>query len=661
MQEPGGLIVARHSDSDPMRPLPHLSRSLGTPGPTAHWSNLRESETEDARRVSRHLDASLFAATRDDACSNFMNAVIDTLVTIGQAIKQWFADASPLANAIQIVGPIVGFVFWFLYRRLRHKDGLIEDLRDDLADRKSKLDKARSELKVAEDRAAGLEAKLAHTALARADGEREQGNHTRANHVLREWVESEGDAISALLMRRARWAASHASGEVLEMGLTVAEAYAIAATVFDPEMNLGVALVEDIEAFRTAEGLWVPPLMQALAGFDDRADNLFDIDRVSEANTAESEASDLLRRGHYHLARAQIERALELRVQTVGSEALSTLRAQQLKCQVLLRLGHDDEALPLARATLEAQETIPALGPTHPDTLASRFLVAQILNSLGDDEALPIARTTLEARETSPALGPTHPDTLASRALVAQILTTLGHDDEALPIARATLEAHETSPALGPTHPDTLVSRSLVANILTRLGQHDEALPIARATLEAQETSPALGSAHPDTLVSRALVAKILHSLGQHDEALPIARAALEAHETSPALGPTHPDTLVNRALVAQILDSLGRYDEALPIARAALEAHETSPALGPTHPNTLTSRFVVAQILNSLGRYDEALAIGRAALEAQKTSPALGPAHPATLASLSLIANILTKLGQDVEAEPAKNRDTEM
>ena len=65
----------------------------------------------------------------------------------------------------------------------------------------------------------------------------------------------------------------------------------------------------------------------------------------------------------------------------------------------------------------------PDLGPKHPDTLASRYLLAQILDKLGhSEEALPIAQSVADAMTAHPGLGPNHPNTLASRHLLAQIL-----------------------------------------------------------------------------------------------------------------------------------------------------------------------------------------------------------------------------------------------
>ena len=198
----------------------------------------------------------------------------------------------------------------------------------------------------------------------------------------------------------------------------------------------------------------MPPLTVALDEFDDRAVSLFDVDLVGEANAAEQEASRRHERGLYHAALPVVERALILRLQTVGRNAVQTFRTQRLKAYILLGLGHSEEALPIARAVADAMEANPALGPSHPETLTSRYLVAGILVRLGHcEEALPIARAVADAEEASPVLGPSHPSTLASRLLVAQILGRLGHSEEALPIARAVADAIEANAALGPCTP----------------------------------------------------------------------------------------------------------------------------------------------------------------------------------------------------------------
>jgi hypothetical protein len=83
-------------------------------------------------------------------------------------------------------------------------------------------------------------------------------------------------------------------------------------------------------------------------------------------------------------------------------------------------LGRSEEALPLAQGVAEAQEANPSLGPTHPETLWSRYWVAVILDRLGRSrEALALAQAVAEAQEANPSLGSTHIDTLLGHGLVA--------------------------------------------------------------------------------------------------------------------------------------------------------------------------------------------------------------------------------------------------
>jgi hypothetical protein len=51
-----------------------------------------------------------------------------------------------------------------------------------------------------------------------------------------------------------------------------------------------------------------------------------------------------------------------------------------LRAELLLRLGRGAEALPIAQSMAAAFSAEPDLGPNHPNTLASRHQVAQILS-----------------------------------------------------------------------------------------------------------------------------------------------------------------------------------------------------------------------------------------------------------------------------------------
>jgi hypothetical protein len=114
----------------------------------------------------------------------------------------------------------------------------------------------------------------------------------------------------------------------------------------------------------------MPPLTVALLKLDDRTEALFEIDRAAEAGQAEEEARRRLQQGHYHLVLPLIERAIVLRLQTVGSNAIQTLWAQRTKAYILLGLGRYEESLLIAINAAEAHEAHASLGPNHPDTFS---------------------------------------------------------------------------------------------------------------------------------------------------------------------------------------------------------------------------------------------------------------------------------------------------
>jgi len=112
-----------------------------------------------------------------------------------------------------------------------------------------------------------------------------------------------------------------------------------------------------------------------------------------------------------------------------------------------------DEAIEQYQRTLVNQRH--TLGPDHPDTLATRFSIAQQLAARGNH-----ARAEEEFRELLPRLrrrlGPDHPDTLATWFSIAQQLAARGDD------AGAEKEFRYMVPhlrrRLGPDHPNTLAA-----------------------------------------------------------------------------------------------------------------------------------------------------------------------------------------------------------
>jgi tetratricopeptide (TPR) repeat protein len=149
--------------------------------------------------------------------------------------------------------------------------------------------------------------------------------------------------------------------------------------------------------------------------------------------------------------------------------------------------------------------------------LSLRNRAGRYLQAAGDlSRAIPLYEQNLTDRER--VLGPTHPDTLASRNNLAYAYTSAGRLDDALPLLEQNLTDSER--VLGPNHPDTLASRNNFAFSYLFAGRHDDAIPLFEQTLTDSER--VLGPNHPDTLASRNNLAGAYESAGRHDDAIPL-------------------------------------------------------------------------------------------------------------------------------------------
>jgi hypothetical protein len=105
---------------------------------------------------------------------------MSALITLLSDFWTWLGDgAAPLANLIHIGSAVlatIGGTLLVVRHWLGHKDGIIRDLRDDLADRERKLSKTRTELAALERQRDELGARLAETALEETEKEKSQGN-----------------------------------------------------------------------------------------------------------------------------------------------------------------------------------------------------------------------------------------------------------------------------------------------------------------------------------------------------------------------------------------------------------------------------------------------------------------------------------------------------
>jgi tetratricopeptide (TPR) repeat protein len=129
---------------------------------------------------------------------------------------------------------------------------------------------------------------------------------------------------------------------------------------------------------------------------------------------------------------------------------------------------HREDGIELLAQTIALWEnTVDAAadhGAMTPESLAlaanlALWTVRHLIATADFSRAIEIGASVLLACEK--ALGPDHPDTLASRNNLAGAYASAGHLEKAIPLYEDTLGARER--VLGPDHPDTLSSRNNLA------------------------------------------------------------------------------------------------------------------------------------------------------------------------------------------------------
>ena len=302
-------------------------------------------------------------------------------------------------------------------------------------------------------------------------------------------------------------------------------------------------------------------------------------------------------------------------------------------------LGMPQLALTLSESVTQAGE---ALGPGHPDALASRNNLAGAYRKAGRlDEAIPLYEQTLKDRTR--ILGHHHPDALASRNNLAGAYQEAGRLEEAIPLYEQTLK--DNTRILGHHHPDPLLTRNNLAGAYQEAGRLDEAIPLFEQTLKDFENL--LGTNHPLTLTTQNNLANAYCDAGRLDEAIPLFEQTLT--DRTRTLGHHHPQTLLTRNNLAGAYRKAGRLDEAIPLFEQTLKDFEN--LLGTNHPLTLTTQSNLANAYCDAGRLDEAIPLFEQTLTDRTRT--LGPNHSDTLLSSNNLAGAYWHAGRLDEAIP--------
>ena len=300
-------------------------------------------------------------------------------------------------------------------------------------------------------------------------------------------------------------------------------------------------------------------------------------------------------------------------------------------------LGMSQLALGLADSVTRACD---ALGPDHPDTLASRNNLAGTYRDAGRlDKVIALYEQILE--DSIRVLGSDHPGTLTSRFDLAGTYRASGRLEEAITLYEQVFSGR--SRVLGPDDRSTLTARDDLTDTYWEAGRFDEAITLKKQILA--DAMRIMGPDSPGASAARLKLADAYRDAGRLDEAVDVYEQILD--DVTRIMGPDHPDTLTARNQIAGAYRDAGRLDEAIPLFEQNLA--DFTRLAGPDHPHTLSSRGTLAGAYREAGRLDEAISLLEQNLEDRNRT--LGLDHPETLASRHSLAGAYRDTGRLDEA----------
>ena len=323
----------------------------------------------------------------------------------------------------------------------------------------------------------------------------------------------------------------------------------------------------------------------------------------------------------------------------LGPDHPDTLASRNSLAGVYRDAGRLDKAISLYEQILE--DSIRILGLDHPSTLTSRFNLAGAYRATGRlDEATTLYEQVFNGR--SRVLGPDHRSTLMSRDELAETYWEAGRFDEAITLFKQILD--DALRVMGPDSPGASAARNNLAATYRDAGRLDEAITLYQENLD--DVTRIMGLDHSETLASRHCLARAYRDADRLDEAIPLFEQNLD--DVARTLGLDHPETLASRHSLAGAYREAGRLDEAIPLFEQNLT--DFIRILGPDRPDTFTSRSTLAGAYQAAGRLDDAIPLFEQNLEDRTRT--LGPAHPVTLTSRGNLAGAYRAAGRFEDAE---------
>jgi len=286
-----------------------------------------------------------------------------------------------------------------------------------------------------------------------------------------------------------------------------------------------------------------------------------------------------------------------------------------------------------------------ALGPKHPDTLASFSALGEVYAIDGQYFEAEEALTQALQYQTE-MLGSDSEDALKTASRLAGLYSQIGRFDAATTMIDQAIVG--CSLRHGEDAVQTLEAISIRVVLLAEKGLYSESLMLAQDLQRRCEAT--LGPSHLQTIESKMLVAQQLYFLNHPDEAMVIYESTRQDVVTS--LGEDHPYVSIIRNDLAMI-----EYDTGNP--QVALQTLQELEALsirryGSKHRETIISRLNMANALIALGRLDDARQIFETCLA--DSAESLGPKSAVTQKARVLLASTMLDFDETEAARDLLN-----
>ena len=343
--------------------------------------------------------------------------------------------------------------------------------------------------------------------------------------------------------------------------------------------------------------------------------------------------------GLYAQARQHLERALDLRKNTLGENDRATLEILGNLAASYTLEGKYQRAEPLYRRVVDGLRR--AYGDEDPEVLKALSEQAGLYRYQGHyarAETLALKALDIERR----VLGPEHPTTLMTADTLALIYTFSGKYPRAETLYAQVLDARRR--LMGAEHPDTLETTSDLAFAYALDGKHGNAEPLYLKALDGERR--VLGPEHPHTLDTMGDLALLYRNQGRYKETEALYLEILAARRR--VLGNDHPNTLSTLNNLGGLYSAQNRLTEAETVLTQGLEGSKRT--VGAEHPNTLFFMINIAGVYFRQGRAKESERLFVEVLALRRR--VLGPEHPDTLFVMNNLGVVYMRQGKLREAE---------